>query len=181
VLVYLLIKDSRAGVSWAGYHWGYRDTLCTLHYNNSLQTLDIFSTYVFHHFLQYSYVANGTASSSSIIWWRQIKEVSLIKLKDNYFFGGFFIFSYYIQHCFICRPSDSAVPTDAGIEPRTVATSALAVRRSNDQVKRWNFIQCIGHCCWKFDIDCTIVNCFFSLFIIATFQRTYTSISALWV
>ncbi len=30
--------------------------------------------------------------------------------------------SYYIQHCFICRPSDSTVPTDAGIEPRTVAT-----------------------------------------------------------
>jgi hypothetical protein len=39
--------------------------------------------------------------------------------------------SYYIQHCFICRPSNSTVPTDAGIEPRTVATSALAVRRSN--------------------------------------------------
>jgi hypothetical protein len=38
---------------------------------------------------------------------------------------------YYIQHCFICRPSDSTVPTDAGIEPRTVATGALAVRRSN--------------------------------------------------
>ncbi len=35
-----------------------------------------------------------------------------------------------IQHCFICRPSDSAVSEDAGIEPRTVATSALAVRRS---------------------------------------------------
>jgi hypothetical protein len=49
------------------------------------------------------------------------------------FFGGIFsIFSsYYIQHCFICRPSDSTVPTDAGIEPRTVATGALAVRRSN--------------------------------------------------
>ncbi len=29
-----------------------------------------------------------------------------------------FIFSYYIQHCFVCRPSDSTVPTDAGIEPR---------------------------------------------------------------
>ncbi len=46
----------------------------------------------------------------------------------------FFLFSFvlvYIQHCFICRPSDSTVPTDAGIEPRTVATSALAVRRSN--------------------------------------------------
>ncbi len=40
-------------------------------------------------------------------------------------------FSYYIQHYFICRPSDSTVPTDAGIKPRTVATGALAVRRSN--------------------------------------------------
>jgi hypothetical protein len=39
--------------------------------------------------------------------------------------------SYNIQHCFICRPSDSTVPTDAGIEPRTVATCALTVRRSN--------------------------------------------------
>ncbi len=39
--------------------------------------------------------------------------------------------SYSIQHCFICRPSDSTVPTDAGIEPRTIATGALAVRRSN--------------------------------------------------
>jgi hypothetical protein len=46
------------------------------------------------------------------------------------FLGVFFIFSYSIQHCFICRPSDSTVPTDAGIEPRTVATGALTVRRS---------------------------------------------------
>ncbi len=43
----------------------------------------------------------------------------------------FSFFSYYIQHCFICRPLDSTVPTDAGIEPRTVATGAKAVRRSN--------------------------------------------------
>ncbi len=42
---------------------------------------------------------------------------------NNFFFNTFF--------CFICRPSDSTVPTDAGIEPRTVATGALAVRRSN--------------------------------------------------
>jgi hypothetical protein len=42
----------------------------------------------------------------------------------KYFFGRFFSFcSYNIQHCFICRPSDSTVPTDAGIEPRTVATN----------------------------------------------------------
>ncbi len=39
--------------------------------------------------------------------------------------------TYYIQQCFICRPSDSTVPTDAGIEPRTVASGALTVRRSN--------------------------------------------------
>jgi hypothetical protein len=50
----------------------------------------------------------------------------------NIFWGDFFSFVYYnIQQGFICRPSDSTVPTDAGIEPRTVATGALAVRRSN--------------------------------------------------
>ena len=50
---------------------------------------------------------------------------------DNflYFLGDFF--SYIIQHCFICLPSDSIVPTVAGIEPKTVVTGALAVRRSN--------------------------------------------------
>jgi hypothetical protein len=37
---------------------------------------------------------------------------------------------YDIQHCFIYRPSDSTVSEDAGIEPRTVATTALTVRRS---------------------------------------------------
>jgi len=31
-------------------------------------------------------------------------------------------FMYFIQHCFICRPSDSTVSEDAGIEPGTVAT-----------------------------------------------------------
>ncbi len=29
---------------------------------------------------------------------------------------------YFIQHCFLCRPSDSIVSEDAGIEPKTVAT-----------------------------------------------------------
>jgi hypothetical protein len=38
---------------------------------------------------------------------------------------------YFIQHCFICLPSDSTVWEDAAIEPRTVATLALAFRRSN--------------------------------------------------
>ncbi len=42
---------------------------------------------------------------------------------------GFFL--NFIQHCFFSRPSDSTVSEDAGIEPRTVAASTLAVRRSN--------------------------------------------------
>jgi hypothetical protein len=37
----------------------------------------------------------------------------------------------FIQHCSTCRPSDSTVSEDAGIEPRTLATSALAVKRSS--------------------------------------------------
>jgi hypothetical protein len=39
--------------------------------------------------------------------------------------------THFILHCFICLPSDYTVSEDAGIEPRTVATLALAVRRSN--------------------------------------------------
>ncbi len=38
---------------------------------------------------------------------------------------------YVIQHCFICRLYDSTVSEDAGIEPGTVATTALAIRSSN--------------------------------------------------
>ncbi len=55
---------------------------------------------------------------------------NVIILFLDIFWGDFFL-SYNIQHCFICRPSDSTVPTDAGIEHRTVATGALTVRRSN--------------------------------------------------
>ncbi len=40
-----------------------------------------------------------------------------------------------IKHCFICRPSDFIVSEDAGIEPRTAATTALAVRRSNHSAR----------------------------------------------
>jgi hypothetical protein len=50
-------------------------------------------------------------------------------------FFGFFLFMYDIQHCFICRPSDFTVSEDAGIESRTVATTALAVRRSNHSAR----------------------------------------------
>jgi hypothetical protein len=39
-----------------------------------------------------------------------------------------------VNTVFICRPSDSTVSEDAWIEPRTVATTALAVRRSNPSI-----------------------------------------------
>jgi hypothetical protein len=42
---------------------------------------------------------------------------------------------YFIQHCFICHPSDSTVSEDAGIEPRKVGTLALAFRPSNHLAK----------------------------------------------
>ncbi len=41
------------------------------------------------------------------------------------------------QHCFICRPSDSTVSEEAGIEPRTVATLALTARRSIHQARSY--------------------------------------------
>jgi hypothetical protein len=45
---------------------------------------------------------------------------------------------YFIQHCFICRPSDSTVSEDAGIEPRTVATLALEdILRLEDYLQSW--------------------------------------------
>jgi hypothetical protein len=49
-------------------------------------------------------------------------------MAPNVFFSG-----YFLQQCFICRPTDFTVPEDAGVEPRTdtVATLALAIRRSN--------------------------------------------------
>ncbi len=51
----------------------------------------------------------------------------------EYSYGGFFwIFCYifvYVQHFFICRPSDSTVSEDAGIECRNVRTLALTARR----------------------------------------------------
>ncbi len=44
---------------------------------------------------------------------------------------------YVLQHSFVCRPSDSTVShsQDARIEPRTVATLALAARRSNHSAR----------------------------------------------
>ncbi len=41
--------------------------------------------------------------------------------------GGYFEFLYFIQHCLLCRPSDSNVSEDAGIKPlQACCDSALA-------------------------------------------------------
>ncbi len=57
----------------------------------------------------------------------------------RFFKAVFLDFSCYymcvIQHCFICRPSDSTVSEDARIEPRTVANKALTARRSNHSAR----------------------------------------------
>jgi hypothetical protein len=45
------------------------------------------------------------------------------------------VYGFFFLHCFICRPSDFTVSEYAGIEPRTVATSALAVRRCNHSAR----------------------------------------------
>jgi hypothetical protein len=51
-------------------------------------------------------------------------------MKENKGYGiKIEIFRVFIQHCFICRPSDSTVSDDAGIKPRTVATSTLAFQK----------------------------------------------------
>jgi hypothetical protein len=51
----------------------------------------------------------------------------MVEETREYFMG---IFLCPINHCFINCPSYSTVPEDTGIELRTVATLALAVRRS---------------------------------------------------
>ncbi len=47
----------------------------------------------------------------------------------------YFLFLYFIRHCFICRPSDSTVSEDAGIEHRTVAILSLTFRRSKHSAR----------------------------------------------
>jgi hypothetical protein len=56
------------------------------------------------------------------------KYVSLLEQQ-----GEFLLFCY--QHCFRCRPSDFTESEYAGIELRTVATLALAVRHSNHSAR----------------------------------------------
>ncbi len=69
-------------------------------------------------------------------------------------FAIFFFFI--IQHCFFCSPLDFTVSVEAGIEPRTVASFALAARRSNHSARSHMpplRFYCVGGC-WDQTQDC---------------------------
>jgi hypothetical protein len=76
-------------------------------------------------------------------------------------FLDFFLFNYVVQHCFICRPSDSSVSEDARIKSKTVATLALTARRSNQSARSHPYYICLlslsaaffllyNHAVWNF-------------------------------
>ena len=87
---------------------------------------------------------NYSQSISPSLWEKHFKEIRALECPvffsvlwrqehENlaFFFNCpiyFFLSMYDIQHCFIWRPSDSDVSEDAGIEPRTVVTTALTTR-----------------------------------------------------
>ncbi len=68
-------------------------------------------------------------------WWKLTNVVDPELLTGEFFF--FYVGTYCTLHCFIRHPSDSTVSEDAGIEHRTVATLALAVRRSNNSARSY--------------------------------------------
>ncbi len=79
------------------------------------------------------------APGFGIVGWREKNCTVIVSVFNSNFlkggFFGFFLFMYDFRHCFICRPSDTTVSEDAGIEPRTVVTTVLAVRRSNHSAR----------------------------------------------
>jgi hypothetical protein len=63
---------------------------------------------------------------------KTIKARDLPRHKNDQQAESLFYFNflkYFFQHCYLCRTSDSTVLEGAGIEPKTVATIVLAVRR----------------------------------------------------
>jgi hypothetical protein len=72
-----------------------------------------------------------STSKSEYFCYSLVKHINIPLPKSpnpNFKQGGIldFLFSMYcIQHCFICRPSDSTVSEDAGIEPRNVANFGI--------------------------------------------------------
>jgi hypothetical protein len=60
--------------------------------------------------------------------WKVSPQINVKKFCCLVYLKGDFLYFSSIQHCFVCRPSDSTVSEDAGFRPRTVA---IFVRRSN--------------------------------------------------
>jgi hypothetical protein len=90
---------------------------------------DFYIYFLFKNSPDYGMV-NQIAKEDPVIVQRYLPDPFLINgykeddqiVKQGTFYGFFSL--YFIQHCFICRPSDSTVSEDAGIKPRTYATSA---------------------------------------------------------
>jgi hypothetical protein len=76
-------------------------------------SLTLNPVFLFHLYNKCSQPRSSLAASfiyASTYWVEEFWQFFFL----NIFWGDFF--SYCIQHCFICRPSDSTVSTDAGIE-----------------------------------------------------------------
>ncbi len=85
-----------------------------------------------------SSVSDYSISNLPIPDYPQIVAVKyILTLEEEPFKGSFFgiFYIYFIRQCLNCCPSDSTESDYAGIEPRTVATLALAVRRSNHSAR----------------------------------------------
>ncbi len=62
-------------------------------------------------------------------------EVALSCIDPLFLNRFYLILLYFVLHCFICRPSDSTVLEDAGIEHRTAAILSLTFRRSKHSAR----------------------------------------------
>jgi hypothetical protein len=69
------------------------------------------------------FCGNRTENCMAYDWLQDLSLAHVIKGEDFYLF-----FKYFIQHCFIRRPSNYTVSEDAGILLRIVATLGLVVR-----------------------------------------------------
>ncbi len=82
-----------------------------------------------------SYTNTISNTNTFFYFWAYVSTISTVLAELALYRHHIFFFIYDIQRCFICRPSDSTVSEDAVIEPRTVATTASAVRRSNHSAR----------------------------------------------
>ncbi len=73
------------------------------------------------------FLPQSTHRVAKAVFWRTFHHDGKMSPEAEFFFLN--------QHWFICRPSDSTVSEDAGIEPRTVATTSLTVRRSHHSAR----------------------------------------------